>query len=378
MAQELTVGIVGLGAAARAIHLPAIRKIAALQIVGGVDPVADPAGFGFPVHRDMAGLWAAGVPDIVVIVTPPDSHYALIREALDRGAHVFCEKPFVLSLAEGRAVIEAEQQAGRHVVVNNEFRFMNVHEAARRAIGTADFGDLLFVSIHQTFFVTAETEKGWRGQSNRRTCFEFGTHALDLCRFFFGEDPWSIAARMPKPGRPDGADYLNLIQLEFSGDRVAHITLDRLSRGPHRYLNTRLDGTEACIETRLGGQAEFALGIRGGSKRPYARLDLARSGSAHLLRADHRKKLATDPFDLFPHSTSRLLGQMVDAIGADKTPPCAAADNIHTLALMLAAYDSSEAGGAQIELAPYYRSGLPEQDASTLVRNSPGAPDGRQ
>ena len=141
---------------------------------------------------------------------------------------------------------------------------------------------------------------------------------------------------------------------------MAHITLDRLSRGPHRYLDTRLDGTEACIETRLGGQAEMAFGIRGGSKRPYARLDLAPSGSAHLLQADHRKKLATDPFDLFPHATSRLLGQMVDAIQADRTPPCAAADNIHTLALMLAAYDSSDAGGAQVDLAPYYSSGLPQ------------------
>jgi D-apiose dehydrogenase len=361
MTKNLTIGVVGLGAAARAIHLPAIRKIETLKIIGGVDPVADPADFKFPVHRNMADFWAAGVPDIVVIVTPPDSHYDLIREALDHGAHVFCEKPFVLSLAEGRAVIEAEKQAQRHVVVNNEFRFMNVHEAARKAIGTPDFGDLLFVSINQTFFVTAETEKGWRGQSNQRTCFEFGTHALDLCRYFFDEDPWSISARMPKPGRPDGADYLNLIQLEFSGDRVAHITLDRLSRGPHRYLDTRLDGTEACIETRLGGQAEVAFGVKGGSKRPYARLDLAPSGSAHLLRADQRKKLATDPFDLFPNSTSKLLAQMVDAIAGDRTPPCAASDNIHTLALMLAAYDSSAAGGAQVELAPYYRSGLPEQ-----------------
>ena len=98
---------------------------------------------------------------------------------------------------------------------------------------------------------------------------------------------------MPKPGRPDGPDYLNLIQLEFSGDRVAHITLDRLSRGPHRYLDIRLDGTEACIETRLGGQAQMTVGIRGGSRRPFVQLDLAPSASAHLLVGDRRRRLAT-------------------------------------------------------------------------------------
>ncbi len=349
--KKMTIGVVGLGAAARKIHLPAIRKIDRLELVGGVDPDIDKSGFAFPVHDSLAALLARSRPDIVAIVTPPDSHYRLIRECLDAGTHVFCEKPFVLTLGEGRAVIEAAERAGRHVVVNNEFRFMNVHEAARAAIGRPDFGDLLFLSINQTFFVTDHTESGWRGESNQRTCFEFGTHALDLCRYFFGEEPSTISARMPKPGRPDGPDYLNLIQLEFSGDRVAHITLDRLSRGPHRYLDIRLDGTEACVETRIGGQAQVALGIRGGSKRPYAQLDLAPSASAWLWRGDRRRKLATDPLDLFPHSTAKLLGQMVAAIETGATPPCGAADNIHTLALMLAAYDSAESGGERRALA---------------------------
>lgn len=350
MAAKLNIAVVGLGAAARNIHLPAIRKLDRLHLVGGVDPFADKAAFGFPVYDTLAQLVAATQPDIVAIVTPPDSHFALIREALAAGAHVFCEKPFVLTLAEGRTVIAAAAAAGRHVVVNNEFRFMNAHEAAKAAIGTAAFGDLLFVSIHQTFFVTEATEKGWRGESLQRTCFEFGTHALDLCRYFFGEEPRAITARMPKPGRPGGPDYLNLIQLEFSGDRVAHITLDRLSRGPHRYLDIRLDGTAACIETRLGGRAELALGIRASTKRPFARFDLAPSGAADLYVGDRRRRLATDPLDLFPHSTAKLLGQMIDAIGIGQTPPCGAADNLNTLALMLAAYESADQGGATLAL----------------------------
>lgn len=349
--KTLRIGVVGLGAAARNIHLPAIRKTDGLEIAGGVDPVADAGAFDFPVYASLAELVARGAPDIVAIVTPPASHYPLICEALDTGMHVFCEKPFVETIKQGRDVIARATRAGRHVVVNNEFRFMNVHEAARNRIGTVGFGDLLFVSIQQTFFVTEATEAGWRGESNRRTCFEFGTHALDLCRFFFDEDPSAISARMPRPGRPDGPDYLNLMQLEFSGDRVAHITLDRLSRGPHRYLDIRLDGQEACIETRLGGQAELAFGIRGGSKKPYARLDLAASAAAHLMVGDRRERLATDPLDLFPHSTSKLLAAMVSAIHNDRQPPCDAGDNLNTLALMLAAYESADLGGKPIPLA---------------------------
>jgi predicted dehydrogenase len=343
-------GIVGLGAAARAIHLPAFRATGRIEVVGGVDPVRRDVDGGFPLFVSLRELVQATAPDLVAIATPPESHFELVCEALEAGAHVFCEKPFVLTLDQAQQVIDLSSARGRHVVVNNEFRFMNTHEAARECIGSPEFGDLLFVSMHQTFVTTETTEAGWRGEGDRRTCFEFGTHALDLCRHFFGCDPWAISARMPRPLRSGGPDHLNLIQLDFPGDRVAHITLDRLTRGRHRYLDTRLDGTRATIETSLGGRAELALGVHGGSRRPFARLDLAAGGQATLFIGERRRVLATDPLALFSHATAKLLGTLLDALESGGTPPCVAEDNVATLALMLGAYRSADAGGVRIEM----------------------------
>jgi hypothetical protein len=83
---------------------------------------------------------------------------------------VFCEKPFVNSLKEADAIIALSKDAGRQVVVNNQFRFMRVHRAAKEKTGRPEFGDLLFVSMHQTFLVTVQTEAGWRGQDSQ--CME--------------------------------------------------------------------------------------------------------------------------------------------------------------------------------------------------------------
>ena len=154
----------------------------------------------------------------------------------------------------GRPGVRAGPGARAAVVVNNQYRFMDIHREARRRIGTPEFGDLLFVSVQQSFFSTEATEAGWRGRGPRRTWKEFGTHVVDLCRFFFDEDPVAVTARMPRPGGA-GPDLLDLVQLEFSRDRVAQVVLDRLCRGPHRYLTVRLDGSAGCIETRLGGGA---------------------------------------------------------------------------------------------------------------------------
>jgi predicted dehydrogenase len=338
-----TVALAGLGSAARRIHLPAIRRIPDLEIVGGCDP-APVSGFDFPMFRTVDEMLAVTRPDLLVVITPPDSHFEIVAAGLRAGAHVVCEKPFMNSLEEADAIIELAERTGRRVVVNNQFRFMQIYQAAKSAIGTPGFGDLLFVEASQTFHTTAETEAGWRGTDPRRTCRDFGTHVLDLCRFFFNEEPLAITARMPRPGPSPGPDYLNLLQLEFSGDRVAHITLDRLSRGPHRYLDLRLDGTAGCLETHFGGGIEFGVGVRGGSRRPFIKADISMGGTATLYHGERGRKIASEPGDTFAGATRRLLQAFLAAIDTGTIPPCDASDNRRTLALMLAAYDSAEAG----------------------------------
>jgi D-apiose dehydrogenase len=332
-----TAAIVGLGAATRRIHLPALAA-AGIRVVGGCDPAVREGDLPLPTFDSPERLVEDTRPDLLVVATPPASHHALTRLGLLAGCHVLCEKPFMVTLAEADDVCALSRQAGRWVVVNNQYRFMDIHRAARDVIGTPRFGDLLFVSAEQTFVVTAETESGWRGAEPERTCREFGTHVLDLCRFFFGEDPSAITARMPR--RAGGPDYLDLIQLEFSDDRVAQITLDRLARGRHRYLDFRLDGTAGCVETRLGGWFELAAGVRGGSRRPYVQLDMALGGQARLYHGERFKRIASEPLDTFTAATARLLTAFRDAVQAGTPPPCHAEDNRRTLALMLAAYES--------------------------------------
>ena len=342
--RAIRVGLVGLGAAGREIHLPAIRRVARLSLVGGCDPVAPHSRYRFPVYATLDELLERGRPDIVVVATPPDSHFELVRRSLKAGCHVLCEKPFVETLEQARELYTLSRSAGRFVVVNNQYRFMRIHQAARTRVGSEDFGELLFLSAHQSFLATPRTESGWRGHGEQRTCREFGTHVLDLCRFFFDEDPRSVRARMPRPGGGDGPDLLNLIELEFSADRVAHVTLDRLSHGSYRYLSMRLDGSRACIETEIGGRAELAVGVSGRPRRPFLHAELSLGGRARILRNHVSRRLASDPLDLFAGATARLWEAFLDHVERGIVPPCHAGDNGRTLAVMLAAYESAERG----------------------------------
>lgn len=334
------VAICGLGAAARGIHIPACREIDGLEIVGGYDPSPDGHAFPFPLFSSLKELLNRVSADILIVANPPAWHFESTREGLLAGCHVLCEKPFVESLEEASEIVSLSERLGRWVVVNHQFRFMNIHQQAKRAIGTPEFGDLMFLAAHQTFRTTRETEAGWRALERRRTCKDFGIHVLDLCRFFFEEDPREVYARMPRPGKPEGPDYLNLIQLEFSGDRVAHIILDRLCKGPQRYLDLRLDGSRSSIETHLGGGFEVCAGVRGGTRLPFFRAELSWGGWARQSEGSKSRKIASDPLDVFRAATRFLIRAFLDALETGAVPVCHAEDSRRSLAIMLAAYES--------------------------------------
>jgi D-apiose dehydrogenase len=335
------IALVGLGAAGRHIHLPAYRGLTKVQVVAACDigPVALPGGIA--LFGNLEELLAAVTPDIMVIATPTASHFEIAQQALNRNIHVLCEKPFATTVEEASQLVRLARERGVKIAVNNEFRFMKCHAAAKALIGSPEFGELQFVHMHQSFRANAETEAGWRGSDPERTCKEFGTHVFDLCRYFFGAEPLRMNARMPKPGRAGGPDMLNLIDLEFPGDRYARITLDRLTRGRHRYLDIRLDGTEGCVETELGGRLALSAGLNTSTRRPFFDVDVSFGGRAMVWQGERRHCIARDPTDLFVNATRSLMRQFITALDNGTEPACNGSDNLRTLALMRTAYEAA-------------------------------------
>jgi len=339
--------IIGLGAVTRNIHLPAYRKLAnKVEIVAGCDTDETTRT---EMQRHLPSLFADPAemigrtePDIVAVCTPPSSHMDLCLLALKEGCHVFCEKPMAETIADATAIIRASETHGRHVVINTQFPFMETYQSAKQMIGTPAFGRLLFMHAAQTFQRSEETETGWRGRMQRRLCFEFGVHVFELTRFFFDDEPSSIYAHMPNPLRGYSSDVVNTIALEFSDGRAAAIVLDRLSAGPHRYLDLTLDGEFASIFTSIGGELRLEVGVRTETRRPYISWQLVKGGKSVLQQGEKSSTLAKEGFNPFATATARHLEQFLTCLKNGDTPRATAQDHVHTLALAFAAYESAE------------------------------------
>jgi D-apiose dehydrogenase len=371
---HLRVAVIGLGAVTRNIHLPAYKSLAGkIKIVAGCDTSDDArkAGrerFGLPeVFEDPFKMIKETAPDIVSVCTPPAFHIEQSQMALEQGCHVFCEKPLADSLSEADKLVRSAAEAGRYVVVNNQFPYMNIYRAAKKLIGTPEFGRLLFLQAHQTFRPTAETEANWRGQLQKRLCFEFGIHVFSLVRYFFDDEPEMIMAHIPTVQKGQSCDTVNIISLEFADGRAASIILNRLSKAPERYLDLRLDGENASVQTSIGGEVRFEMGVHTKEKRPFFGLNFVKGGKAVWQNGNKEKIIAKDPINPFASSTAYHFDNFIKAIHEGGTPPGTVADNRKTLALVFAAYDSAET-----RRAVYLKDYLPDLYESTFLKVANG------
>jgi len=353
------VAIIGLGAVTRNIHLPAYTQLKdRVTLVGGcdVDPVAQDMArtkWKLPyVCNDARDLIDKTKPDIVSVCTPPALHLENSTLALNSGCHVFCEKPLADNLQQADEIIEACEKTRRIVVVNNQFPYMKIHTAAKRSMGTPQFGKLLYLHAWQTFLPTEATEAGWRGKLKRRVCFEFGIHVFELMRFFFADTPVKLMAHMPVPAPKAESDVINVVCAEFADGRAASMILNRLTKGPERYLDLRLDGESASIHTSIGGRIALTAGIHTRTRRPFLEWRFAQGGQAILQVGNRSRVIARDPINPFASATAVHLGNFLDAIHSGGTPPGNARDNRNTLGMVAAAYDSARLGRT-VEMSDY-------------------------
>ena len=349
----IRIAFVGLGAAVRNIHLPACRRLRGrVAVVGGCDPDTSArqraTAAGVPVvFAEVDEMIERTRPDLVAVCTPPALHRPQVEQALAAGCHVFCEKPLAPSLVDADGIAAAAVRAGRAVIVNTEFPFMRIHAAARALIGTPMFGQLRYLHAWHTMAPTAETEAGWRENLGARLGMEFGIHVFDLVRFFFDATPVRVLAHMPRPDPRIVWDVINVVGVEFADGRAASLVLDRLSRGPERYLDLRLDGDHAAIHTSLGGQLRMGVGLHTRERRPFADIRIAGGGRAVLERGTRWRTIATDGLNPFAAATARLLQRFTDALeGRGPMPRGDVADHRASLALVFASYESATRGCA--------------------------------
>ena len=84
--------------------------------------------------------------DAVAIATPPSTHYALGKQALEAGKHVLVEKPLATNPAEAEALAELAERQGLVLMPGHTFLYSPAVNKVRDLIESGDLGEVYFVT----------------------------------------------------------------------------------------------------------------------------------------------------------------------------------------------------------------------------------------
>ena len=313
------VALVGLGRAALEIWVPALKK-AGVTLIAGADPdVAAQHAFARKVpdaalHPSLPQLVGSHQSiDWLVVASPPALHQEHVLEGLVAGLHVLCEKPVARSMTELDALLEASAAAGKIVAVNHEFTRMPILAETLSRLRAETHGQLRFAQVWQV--VDDRGADGWRARG--QTMREFGTHAVDLLVEAYGGPPIQVTARMPPPPPGMQGDPIDLVTYEWADGRAAHLVLDRVSAGKHRYFEARFDCDQASLRASIGGRAQVRVGLDPTKRRPTLSLDVAPGGIAWVEDGSDRSVYARNGLRALVDATAQLARETFGS----STPP---------------------------------------------------------
>ena len=132
--------------------------------------------------------------DVAIITTPDNTHMEMSIAFLKAGKDVLLEKPMALTLPECEAMLKAEKETGRRLMVGQVCRYTPAFVKAKKMIDEGAIGELVFVeSEYAHDYINSRGYNDWRVSPEREGMIGGGCHAVDLLRWIAG-DPINVHA----------------------------------------------------------------------------------------------------------------------------------------------------------------------------------------
>jgi predicted dehydrogenase len=177
--------------------------------------------------------------DAIVIATPIFTHFALAKAALEKGKHVFIEKPLTRTSAQARDLIALAEEQRRVLMVDHTFIYSGAVRKLRALIDAGDLGDIYYydsVRLNLGLF-----------QPDVNALWDLAPHDFSLLTYLLDRNPERVTASGSSPVRWKQwkRESIVYVTVQLEGDTIAHFHLNWLS--PVKLRRTLIGGSRKMI-----------------------------------------------------------------------------------------------------------------------------------
>jgi predicted dehydrogenase len=190
----IRIAVVGLGKMGLS-HLAIVKAHPDVELAA----VCDASGYvlgvlkkytGVATYSDYERMLREVDLDAVLIATPSRTHATMVRTALERGLHVFCEKPFTLSTSDADELTALARAKGAVTQVGYHNRFVGTFAEVKKLLDAGAIGEVTHVLGEAYGPVVLKAKGGtWRSRKEEGggALYDYAAHPLNLVNWYLGE-----------------------------------------------------------------------------------------------------------------------------------------------------------------------------------------------
>jgi len=268
-------GIIGAGAAVRAIHWPILKRLSAeIRVVAvasgrpqNAKAFARMVG-GARVYEDYRGMLADSEIDAILTAVPIMMNATVLIDCVRSGKHVLAEKPIAATPAEAGRVLKECSKSRAVIGIAENFRYREDVSEARRLIAKGEIGDLSAFQVNVKVDMGARHQRIWTGTLWRQNAkhpggflVDAGVHHVAALREALGEVTEVFAQKLDRHFTVPGADTL-LAQLALDNGAIGHyFACYAVKTQKQTTFELLAYGTRGSIEVQ-DGRVRCARGLR--------------------------------------------------------------------------------------------------------------------
>jgi predicted dehydrogenase len=173
--------------------------------------------------------------DAIAVVSPVWTHYELAKAALMNGKHVFVEKPFTSTVAQGEELIELAEQKNLKIMVDHTFLFTGAIRKISQLLSEGTLGKLYY-------YDSTRVNLGLF-QHDINVLWDLAPHDLSIMDHLIEARPEAIVAT--GQSHLNGCEDVAFMTLYFPDKVIAHINVNWLS--PVKIRTTLIGGEKRML-----------------------------------------------------------------------------------------------------------------------------------
>lgn len=193
------------------------------------------------LYRDYDAMLDKQSLDAVVIATPSKLHAPMVTSALERGLHVFCEKPFCLDWQDGQRLTQMAEDKGVVNQVGYHYRYVGAFQEMKKIIDSGALGTITHVQAEAYGPVVLRPKPAtWRtSKSEGGGClYDYAAHPLNLLNWYFGA-PAQVTGSVLSHVFSEATDDQVMSTLRWDNGPTAQLSVN-WSDESHRKMSTKI------------------------------------------------------------------------------------------------------------------------------------------